>query len=531
MEDTYLQPERNLATQDGTTIPHRGSSLNLILNSDASSKTDESNNAVEYPLVIRPGYFKDKEVFLTNPDILFNKEELNYRHINNDKSMNALKKRSIKKRIIQLATEFYYANSGHDSKQHHNISSSAVAEYFGIPKQSFHDHIRGIHLNSAVYGSSSKSLVNEVEMKIMENLLNMLKTEYNHVYPDKCFTISNKQLQDLYNIIHIRNQITQDELQLIDSRIQFLQESLFSGDEATRIQNQKSLISLQILSRLLTQVLFSNNLGRDYPIFKSLKIELLPYILEELLKVKSATSNVEESGLVKSLSKSTLNRLRKKLGMSCTKKRYTEEDLPVHGNEDQRPVLVSGEENDTGNNPKKSHESKEFDDITSILSTMQQQLNAFSKPTSGDTPLIRERFDSLLGQMAAIINDKHLGQDTITKINHYRKLRDQLLEFLKEVQGADSMGIALVDHISLTSDIILKLLFENVRLKKNAGSTTQLFHSIRRQRNPSTLMPMVPPTDSSEGPIDMNNALLNTPENNELRYNEHETNPNKRQRL
>ncbi|CAL9734716.1 hypothetical protein MOSE0_F05600 [Monosporozyma servazzii] len=532
MEGQNQEEELNFPIQAPSATPRKDSSLNLILNSDGSPDTTESMPAIEHPLVIIPGYFKDKEVFLINPDILFNKEELNYRNVSKNKSMSSLDRRAKQKEIIQLATAFYYANSNRDTKRHNNIPSSAVAEYFGIPKQSFHDHIKGVHLNSAVHGSRSKPLVNEDEMNDMENILKIIKKLYIEAYPDNSFAISNKHLQDLYNIIHIRLLISEDELHSLDQAIQLAQSLLYSGNEVARVQAQRKLVTLQLLSKLLTQNSLSDDLVTEQPIFKLLKVELLPDILEELLKIKSASLNSDESDLVKSLSKSTLNRLRKKVGVSCSKRMHVDEELPMNAVGDGIRIPGAEEhlkiaENSTGDQNK----IEGLNDIASILFNMQQQLNVLSGSNIRDAALAREKFDSLLGQMTSIINDKDLGQDTITKINNYRKAKDQLLIFLKEVQGAESMGMALVDHISLTSDIILKLLFENVRLKRNAENGTSSYHSPIGQGTSATFIPTITPNAQYDNQREINNVLPEASSQNELRYNEHELNSFKRQRL
>lgn len=531
MEGQHKQAELDFSTEASAITPRRDSSLNLILNSDGSPDTTGSSTTSEHPLVIIPGYFKDKEVVLINPDILFNKEKLNYRNVNKDRSMSTADRRAKQRKIIELATAFYHANNNKDTKQHNNLPSSAVAEYFGIPKQSFHDHIKGVHLNSAVHGSGSKPLVNELEMKGMENVLNLIKKVYNEAYPDKCFAISNKQLQDLYNIIHIRLLTSEDELQSLDQAIQIAQTALYSGDEVGRLQAQKKLTTLQLLSRLLTQDPLSDVLTTELPIFKSLTVEVLPNILAELLKIKPIAVNSDNSELVKSLSKSTLNRLRKKVGVSCSKRMYTDEESPTNATENSIHNPGSEEDLDNADHTDDQNKIKEVDNIASMLYTMQQQLNILSGWNIRDAASTRERFDSLLGQMTSIINDKELGQDTITKINKYRNAKDQLLVFLKEVQGENSMGLALVDHISLTSDIILKLLFENVRLKKNIENGTDSFHTLVGQGYRATFIPAVNSNAHYNSQMEINNALPETPNENELNYNEHESNPAKRQRL
>lgn len=522
----------------------RGSSLNLMLNKEPTSTTNDNFTKNiplhDYPMVIIPGYFKDKRVTLTDPEILFNKDKLNYRNVNLDTRLTSLQKREKKKKIVQLATDFYrinnstYANNRGVEKGEGvfdivKVSSRAVAEYFGIPKQSFNDHLTGKHLNSAIHGPQTKSLINDVEFKYLQNVLNVLKLQFSQRYPDKTLLISNKSLQDLINLALIKSHITQEDLSALNYMIHHQKQMQENGNNNNNNNNSdqndqlnRHLIVLQILFKLLKEDFSDSNsyqIINNEPLFQFFDITMLEELLNQLITLLKLPSTVSSSdnnnnnnnssssnggnastssncdlSFPKTFSKSTLNRLRKRLGLlrQVTKSTQVDTDrsTDIETLKANDIIVSNGSVIENSNTLKRkleiqnASELEQFTNITYMLTNMQKQLDIFSKTVTGqETVSNRQDFDSILKKMTCIITDKDLGEDTITKINNYRKLRLKLLELLKEIKGPKSMAVSLVDHIAVTSEVILKLVFENVRLKKNLRNLTQVSHNDDNSNN------------------------------------------------
>lgn len=599
----------------------KGSSLNLMLNNDPNStdnggSTGNSNcddtssedstrikSLRDYPVIIIPGHFKDKRVVLTDPEILFNKDALNYRDINSDPTLSSLQKREKKKKIIQLATDFYNINNSNACTNNRDVekgaevfglakvSSRAVADYFGIPKQSFNDHITGKHLNSAVHGPQTKSLINDVEFEYLQNVLNLLKCQFNQRFPEKTFVISNKFLQYLINLALIRSHITKQDLNALDyaisnqSKIQGHDNNTSSNDSNRRTssnsnsnqndQLDRHLTVLQILSKLLKEdISDSNQITKNKALFQLFDTNMLEDLVNQLikfLKLPSIVSSINNNDLnfPKTFSKSTLNRLRKRLGLLRQETKSTQIDTyPSNHSESLNSTntatttatTTANSNNITLNDPiiensntlkrkmeiQDDTELNQFTYITSMLTSMQKQLDTFSKTfIEQEIPLNRQRFDSVLEKMTCIITDKDLGSDTITKINNYRKLRLELLELLKEIKGPQSMDISLVNHIGVASEVILKLVFENVRLKKNPRNLSQILHNNNKmshnKNNNNNLnnilsdsipLPYSNITNSNvQQPMSTGNPLSNQTHNDLLTYDSNEMSLKKRQKI
>lgn len=521
----------------------RGSSLNVMLNKEPTSTTNDNFTKNipfhDYPMVIIPGYFKDKRVILTDPEILFNKDKLNYRNVNLDTRLTSLQKREKKKKIVQLATDFYrinnstYANDRGVEKGEGifdivKVSSRAVAEYFGIPKQSFNDHLTGKHLNSAIHGPQTKSLINDVEFKYLQNVLNVLKLQFNQRYPDKTLLISNKSLQDLINLALVKSHITQENLSALNCMIHH-QKQMQENDNNNNNSDQndqfnRRLIVLQILFKLLKEDLSDSSsyqIINNEPLFQFFDITMLEELLNQLITLLKLPSTVSSSdnnnnsnnnssgsssggnastssncdlSFPKTFSKSTLNRLRKRLGLlrQVTKPTQidTDRSTGIETLKANDTIVSNGSVIENSSTLKRkleiqdAGELEQFTNIIYMLTNMQKQLDIFSKTVTGqETVSNRRDFDSILKKMTCIITDKDLGEDTITKINDYRKLRLKLLELLKEIKGPKSMAVSLVDHIAVTSEVILRLVFENVRLKKNQRNLTQVSHNDDNSNN------------------------------------------------
>lgn len=456
-----------------------------------------------YPSVIIPNYFKGKEVILTDPDMLFKKESLDYNAVNKNPSLSKGEKQERRKKIIESAHLFYRANNPHCSdagdsfnSAKNRVSTSAVAEYFGIPKQSFYDHINATHVNSTVSGSSSKSLVSNEEVKMLNNLIYLLNIKQDSQQSDKSCFLSNKQLQDLINIVHIKSIISDKEINILKKRIEILKIQHTPG---TDIQNKGRLIILQLLLVILDEDLSKDQLKVRYPILELFELDKFPDLITELTILKDPENEECTKSLLKTFSKSTLNRLRKRLGTSSSQ-RKRELDGQLKSNDitfgnilnhktfeshNISPGIGSESEDQTKNRD----ETPIIKDINQMLSEMRAQFNLLNRGNMFGQKVVKERTDSLLKEMATIITDKEIGTDTISKINNYWKCRNKLLEMYEDIGGNETNNLLLVKHISLLADLILKLVFENVRLKKTQERLTQLFHSVlqQRQSSPPTL--------------------------------------------
>ncbi|CAB4257211.1 similar to Kazachstania africana KAFR_0C01140 hypothetical protein [Maudiozyma barnettii] len=394
---------------------------------------DSSEERTSDNFVIFPGFFKNKKVFIPNEEITKNRTGLNYKATRNDIFLSKEQRQHKRKKIIELATQFYNANGIEPNNTDTDVSMSAVADFFNIPRQSFSDHIKGNHQNIAIHGYAKKGILTDENIKLLRDIVRAVRINENPDFDGQDLFASDKELINLISVVtvFVNNQV-ETTIQL-GSQLELLAVDL-STDETTSRQTT--------LEKLLA---FFNNPVLCVESFK-LKSKDLDQMRLGLIALKKIYSSEHE---VKLLNRRTISRSRDKLGIfppnvKSKKSSLSTISLKYENSHKRRDTIMD----------------PEIKNVTEKLGLLDNEL-----PVTKDQ-IIRTVFVKL----NKILDKKH--QKSLEDIQEYRRLINDLITPLK---AFTEYGTLIGEQFQKLTDLILQISFENaVLLRANGGGEPAL---------------------------------------------------------
>ncbi|CCC69725.1 hypothetical protein NCAS_0D01440 [Naumovozyma castellii] len=256
----------------------------------------------ENSLLVIPGHFRNQPVYIPDPKMVYDEVSLNYSEVNKDKSLLSSEQLELKKNIIEMATTFWKVNQDLLPTNSKKPTISAVAKYFHIPRQTFDDHIKGFHRNSAIFGASSRPLLDNNELQLIKANLKMAS---NNGCPIPATEDDMK-----YRIERILEKKRRGlkEIEMVNELIDKWKEA---DKDSIQGENYKVYDSLEQLKRILISGISIQSLN-----FNPIEYLKLKRTFEHLNSIRSTYQNNLSGKPLNTVSKRTITRIRTKLGLS-----------------------------------------------------------------------------------------------------------------------------------------------------------------------------------------------------------------------
>lgn len=412
----------------------------------------ESNNT-DAPLVQKiAGAFRDCEVLVTDPEILSNRGNLDYKSVAKDAFLTKEQRRYKRGKIIDIAHRFYKGNSEYfEGRDAAAPSLSAVADFFHIPRQSFSDHVKGNHVHGgAAGGPSRKVLISEETAQTLRDVVKHLRLNEDPRYDTSVLKSTDKELINLMALCMVKddsarsaatfNQIS-EQLSLIDSK--------HHSEEVVHRRD--------VYGRLIS---FFQNPVLCTETFK-LKSRDISEILAALLQIKTVYGAQDE---VKKLSRRTICRARPKLGIVARNTKSQDFDEGTSVINDSMNMSIAS--------------SQLMESLADAAVSLD---NRNILPPEGDDHedataevSLDDRIRGLFRQLSAITDrPEDLSIDTFRE---YKRLVNELLTLPDAFGG---YGPLIGEQIKTLTDIIFKLSFENTILMQRTGGQPMLAPTAR----------------------------------------------------
>lgn len=393
----------------------------------------EEEDTPQYVMSTIPGAFRNKEVVIVDKEILDNHPNLNYKAAMKDIFLSKEQRLHKRKKIIEMATAFYYANKQGAPGVKSPISMSGTAKFFNIPRQSFSDHLKGAHQNVAIHGYAKKGTFSDMNMELIRRIVKAVRTNEDPNFEKSATSLyaSDKELINLISVLNVLTHSQKETLVQISSQLELLAMEINTNDDVSERH--------ATLEKLMA---FFNSPVLCVESFK-LKSDDLDEMRIGLINLKKIYSAEHE---VKGVSRRTISRSREKLGIvsftsknttnQVKKKKPTGTELIAQG----IPISTS---------------------IGNTINEVQTMTNPQPTYLTKDE-LIRDVFDKL----NKIIDKK--GEKTLDDLQQYKKLINRLIG---DLDAFPLYGELLGVQLQKLVDLLLALSFENaVFLRDNGGS-------------------------------------------------------------
>lgn len=408
---------------------------------------------MNYPRQVIPDHFKGKEVYITDPEIISNADNLNYNAVDKDSFLSKEQRRQKKKKIIEIATTFFNVNCEMNPLTSDKISLTSVAKYFGIARQSFNDHVKGIHLNSAVHGHATKPFLNDSDIDLIKSMIiSMHNSDFNNQMYEPVLSISDRHLKSLIELTLAKKGVTENCLKELKKEIDDRKSNSFMDVTNQEKSDLKDLQFLYNFFRNGSLVLITNKIGFN-DLFK---------ILDTCIEFKKRVSSVD--GLpMRTISQRTISRTRKRIG------------IPASQGSVKTPLLEPSIVNTHGlQNIGHNVSMNNLQNIvvpTEPLPLIPSHpfFKSFSDTSTGisHTPLeFRQTQLNLIQKMDDIIQHKSIeGPGILTKMKEYKELTEKLYYMMRLDEPINNK---MIKHSQSIADILTRLVLEMQIIRKSS---------------------------------------------------------------
>ncbi|KAG0657343.1 hypothetical protein C6P45_002448 [Maudiozyma exigua] len=384
-----------------------------------------------------PGAFRNKEVVVVDKEILDNRPNLNYKAAMKDIFLSKEQRLHKRKKIIEMATAFYYANKQGSPGVKNPISMSGTAKFFNIPRQSFSDHLKGAHQNVAIHGYAKKGTFSDMNMELIRSIVKAVRINEDPDFEKSSTPLfaSDKELINLISVLNVLTYSQKETLVQIGSQLELLAMEINTNDDVSQRH--------ATLEKLLA---FFNGPVLCVESFK-LKSDDLDDMRHGLISLKKIYSAEHE---VKGVSRRTISRSREKLGIVSFTSKNTTNQI--------RRKRINGTELIVQGHPLNSATGSPVNELETITNPQPTYLTK--------DQLIRDVFDKL-----NTIMDKK-GQKTLDDLKQYKKLINRLIS---DLDAFPLYGDLLGAQFQKLMDFVLALSFENaVLLRDNGGGAPSI---------------------------------------------------------
>ncbi|CCF57109.1 hypothetical protein KAFR_0C01140 [Kazachstania africana CBS 2517] len=441
------------------------------------------DSMANYPRRIVTGFFKNREVIITDPEILTNVANLNYSAVEKDTFLTKIQKQQKKRRIIEMATTFYNVNNQLADDEAKKLSLTSVAKFFGIARQSFNDHIKGVHLNSAIHGHATRPYLEDADIDLIRNIIVTIKN-INYDNPSMYYgqnpngdsseiTISDKYLKDIIELVMAKKDFDANEIDQLKKEAKTMNAMQHNNTGGGFMNSLDPDISI----KQHDFAFFPNFINNPINAIITHKIALQD--IDSILKhLNDFRLKIDPTKELKSISKRTVNRSRKRIGISASQKKSKEsvlendQGIDINITPDHSPQGILDSSGSTIQN------------LMSLANSIMNQPVITNVPVLNRAPMNKEeeKISALFTRMENIIQDKDIDRNCVGKLKEYRKLAQEAVKNAPITNGSkkNSPAISMYNKYMLKqfnalTHVIMKLSFENkVLTRERHDDTTNL---------------------------------------------------------